>query len=126
MKLNVPTAVATVLAAVGGILNWLNTATFGLPPAWHQVVTYGLLFLASIGVTPLVGAALGTVIRNILHLTAAALTVITVAEFALVAAVTTFGLSQDVKGVVIGVVTFLAGIGLGVQPVLTAGRASAT
>lgn len=109
MKLNIPTGLAVVLSLIAGVLTLLNQISFGLAVPWHQLVTFGLVFLVSIGISPLTHGAF----RNALHLSGAASTVITTVVMALTAAVTTLSLTSDVKGIIVGVLTFLAGIGFG-------------
>jgi hypothetical protein len=113
MKFNVPTVLATVLAIVAGLAQYFNQATFGLSPAWHSALTYGILLISLLGISPLVGAEIGAAIRNLLHISATLTTVIGLVIFAASAAVTTFSLSMDVKGLILGILAFLAAIGFG-------------
>jgi hypothetical protein len=109
MRLNIPTAVALVLSLVAGVLAVLNVTTFQFTQPWHNDITVALVFLAAIGISPLVGPYF----RNALHLTAAASVVITAVLMAASAAITTLNLSTDAKGIIVGILTFLAGIGFG-------------
>lgn len=109
MRLNIPTGITVILGLIGGVLEYLNQASFGLQAPWAQVITFGLYVLAVIGVSPLVHSAF----RNALHLTPAEATVITSLAALLAAAITTFGLSGEVKGILEGVLAFLAFVGFG-------------
>ena len=66
-----------------------------------------LIFLAGLGVSPLVGAAF----RAALHLSTAVSLLISSALGALALAVHTFNLSEGLKGVLQGVLAFAAAIG---------------
>lgn len=109
LKLNLPAGLVLVLGLVGGVLEYLNQASFHLVQPWNQVVTYGLFVVAVFGVSPLVHSAF----RNALHISTQLGVAITVAATLLAAAITTFSLSHDVKGILVGVVAFLAFIGFG-------------
>lgn len=109
MRLNVPTAVAVVLALVGGVLQVLNQVIHGISNPWHELFTFGLLVITGIGISPLVGVGF----RNALHLTLAATTTITILVMTLTAAVQTLSLDSTVKGIILGILTVAAGLGFG-------------
>jgi hypothetical protein len=109
MKLNIPTAVAVVLALVGGVLQVLNQTSFHFAASWHELIVFGLLVITGIGISPLVGPSF----RNALHLTLAATTTITVIVMVLAAAVQTLSLDASLKGIINGILTVLAGLGFG-------------
>ncbi len=109
MRLNIPTAIALALSLVAGVLAVLNVTTLQFSQPWHQDITVALVFLAAIGISPLIGPAF----RNALHLTPSASVMITAVLMAASAAITTLNLSTDVKGAIVGVLTFLAGVGFG-------------
>jgi hypothetical protein len=113
LKFNLPTAVTVVLGVLAGALEYLNAQTFAFPPVWHQAVQYGILLIGLLGVTPLVGASIGAAVRNLVHMSSGLFTTICVAVYALTAAVTTLGITGVGKGIILGVVAFLATIGFG-------------
>lgn len=110
VRLNLPSALTLVLGLLGGVLEYLNTNTFGFTAPWREVITYGLYALAVIGVSPLVHSAF----RNALHLSAGVSVTITILATLLAAAITTFsGMSLELQGILQGVVAFLAFVGFG-------------
>jgi hypothetical protein len=114
IKFNLPTAVTVILGILAGILEYLNTVTFNFPVSWHQAIKYGILLVGLVGVTPLVGANIGAAIRNVLHMTPATFTAVSAGVYALAAAVSTFSITGETKGIILGVVAFLSTIGFGI------------
>lgn len=107
-------AVATlILSLIAGVLSVLNQTTFGFPAPWGTSLTIALLFLSSIGISPLTGANF----RNALHLPASVIMVVSAA----IAAGGTAALNisdSTTRAVVIGILTVLAGLGFGPVPAL--------
>lgn len=104
-----PNWLSVVLGLVGGVLEYLNQASFHLQPPWGQVVTFGLYGLAVFGVSPLAHNAF----RNALHISTQLATAITGIAALMAAAITTFSLSPTTKGILEGVLAFLAFAGFG-------------
>lgn len=115
MKLNLPSGLTTVLGLVAGVLAVLTQTTFGFPAKWASFVTVALVFLAGLGISPLVGSSF----RSVLHLSQAASLVISSGLSALAVAVTTFSLSTGLKGILEGVLAFASALGF--APSIVAG-----
>jgi hypothetical protein len=109
LKFTIPTWLTVILGLVGGILEYLNQASFHLASPWGQVITFGLYAVGVFGVSPLIHNAF----RNALHISPQLATVITILLTLLAAAITTFSISADVKGVLEGIVAFAAFVGFG-------------
>ena len=107
-KIVLPNKLAFVLSLIAGALAVLNQLTFDFPASWRTVITYGLLLLTSIGISPLIGSAF----RNALHLSAQISLAISIVSFVAAAAVTHVA-DSTTRGALVGVVTFLAGVGFG-------------
>lgn len=105
MKLSATLTLA--LAVILGVLEYLNQQTFGFPAVWYEVFKFTILLISTFGVTAAVGRQLGMDIRELLHLSPAAMTVIGSAALVLAGAVSTFGIGGIAKGIVLGVVAFL-------------------
>jgi hypothetical protein len=98
-----PGFLVLVLGVVGGVVEYLNSQTFGITGIWHQALTFGVLLIEAYGVVPVVGKQLGVSIQNLLGVSPAVMHLISLAGFAFSAAVTTFGISGVLKGVLLGV-----------------------
>jgi hypothetical protein len=113
VKLQSPAGLTVVLGLVGGVLEYLAQATFHIEAPWQQVIVFGLYVIGIFGVSPLTHGAF----RNALHISVALGTSITVGAAVLAAGITTFSMSPDLKGILEGVLAFLAFVGFG--PVAT-------
>lgn len=111
MKLNIGHTLAAILGIIAGVLEYLNEQTWNLGPHWHPVVTYGVLLITLIGVTPLVGAKIGIELRTLLHIDDHLFVLLCTGLYALAAAVTTFGITGVAKGIILGVIAFASAIG---------------
>jgi hypothetical protein len=109
MKFRVPSALVVVLGLCGGALEFLNQSDLGFIAPWNQLITFGVYALAIFGVSPLVGSAF----RNALHVSPALATTITTLAATLAASITTFSMSADLKGILEGILAFLAFVGFG-------------
>jgi hypothetical protein len=107
MKITFPSVVTLILGLVGGVLAYLNQASFAFQPPWNQVITFGLYALAVIGISPLVHGAF----RSALHVSVTTATSITTLAALLAAGITTFSMGADAKGVLEGILAFLAFVG---------------
>lgn len=114
MKFQLPAPLLVVLGLLGGVLEYLNQATFGFPHPWDQLITFGLFIIPLLGATVLVGPQF----QAALHLPASVVTAIGVVMAALAAAVTTFSLSGGVKGLIEGLIAFLLFAGFNPVPVI--------
>lgn len=106
-SVKLPATIALVLGIVAGILEYLNQTTFGFPNAWYNVVKFGLFVITTFGVTAATGHQLGLAIENLLHFSPAVINGIGVAAVVLGGAVTTFGISGVVKGIILGAIAFV-------------------
>ena len=107
MKLNLPSQVTVALGLAAGVLAILTQTTFGFAAAWTSYITVALVFLAGLGISPLVGPAF----RSALHLSQSMSLIISSALSALAIAVTTFNVSTGVKGILEGVLAFASALG---------------
>lgn len=107
MKLNIPSQVTVALGLAAGVLAILTQTTFGLGAEWASYVTVALVFLAGLGISPLVGPAF----RSALHLSQSASLIISSVLSALAVAATTLNVSVGVRGVIEGVLAFAAALG---------------
>ena len=106
MKIHIPSWLAIVLSVGAGILSVLNVAVFGFTAPWQDFVTIGLAVLAALGISPLTGQSLQTV----LHISHAAALSLATALTTAVVAVTTLSMDKTLKGIIIGVLTLIAGV----------------
>lgn len=109
LKLNIPSWLVVLLGLIGGLLEYLNQASFHLQQPWNQLITFGLYVIAVVGVSPLVHNAF----RNALHLSTQLATFITVIAAITATAITTFSMGQVTKGLLEGILAFLAFVGFG-------------
>lgn len=109
LKLNLPSWATTVLSLLAGVVAVLNTTTFGFDQPWKQILTIGALGLSTIGISPLIGPAF----RNALHLSHNVMVLITAAVVVLGGAVETFSWSTSARGITIGILAVLGGLGFG-------------
>jgi hypothetical protein len=107
MKLQLPSWATTVGGLFTGVLAVLNQTTFSFSAPWQVYITIALFFLSGIGISPLVGPAF----RAALHITTKVSLVISSALGAAALAATTLSISSGAKGVILGVLTFLAALG---------------
>lgn len=105
--LKLPTWATTIVGLAAGVLAVLNEVAFGLDPTWRGYLSVTLIFLAGLGISPLVGSAF----RAALHLSPGVSLVISSALAALALAVHMFNLSSGLRGVLQGVLAFAAAIG---------------
>lgn len=116
LKFNLPDWVSVVLGLVAGVLEYLNQnisqGLFHFGGPWPQVIAFGLFVLGVIGVSPLVHSAF----RSALHLSPGLAAAITAVLTILAAAVTTFSLNHEVKGIILAIIAFAAFAGFGAAP----------
>lgn len=105
--LKLPSWATTILGLAAGFLAVLNEVAFGFNPTWRGYLSVVLIFLAGLGISPLVGSAF----RAALHLSPAASLAISSGLAALALAVHTFSLSEGLRGVLQGVLAFATAIG---------------
>lgn len=110
--IHVPSVLVVVLGLLGGVLQYLNQASFGFQHPWDQLITFGLYVVPLFGASVLTGAAF----RSALHLSPAVTTLVTTIAAALAAAITTFGWTGEVRGIAEGILAFLAFVGFGAAP----------
>lgn len=115
VTLNLPTPVRYVLTIVATILAVINQATLALGPSLSTYITVGLLFLASVGIPPVLGPAFQSFLAKILPV-AWLQTVHTLVALAIAGA--TLGVTNNVgspgvRALVAGVATMLVGLGFG-------------
>lgn len=115
MKIHIPTALSIALAIVAGVLEGLNLTTFGFAPGWQYLVTVGIDALACIGISPLTGPAL----QSVLHLTHATVLSLTALISTATIAVTQVSMNTTIKGIIIGVLALIGGVLLGTDPTPT-------
>lgn len=108
MKVNKPSVWTIILSIVVAVLEYLNQKTFSLPGAWAYLVTYGLMFIAAIAWSPLVGGAF----RNALHLSAQVSVAVTAVVTTATAAVVHIH-DGTLRGLVVAALAVAAGLGFG-------------
>ena len=113
LKINIPSGLAVILAVLAGFLQVLNQTTYGFAAPWHTLVTYVLVVLSAVGISPLVGTAFRQALANALHVSGTVFTILTVIAMAVTAALQTFTLDSTTYGILAGIVTVLAGLGFG-------------
>lgn len=109
MRIRIPSWATVGLGLLAGVLVALNQVSFGFEPPWHQVVLYGLVAISAFGISPLIGPDFA----NALHVSHRLMTVITTLLLTVAAAVQTLSISQDAKGIVLGIVTVIGSLGFG-------------
>lgn len=105
--LKLPSKAALILGVAGGILTGLNVAVFQFAEPWHSYVTVALLFITGLGVSPLVGTGL----LAALHIPQSLALTVTSALGVLAVAIQTFAWAASAKGIVTGIIAFVAAIG---------------
>ncbi len=122
MTLKVPSSATIVLSLLGGVLAVLNQTVLHLGSHWSTYITVGLVFLAGLGISPLVGKQF----RSALHPSHQVSVIISAALSAAALVLTTINVSSGLKAILGGVLTFLAGIGFApIAPAPTPKPASA-
>ncbi len=116
--LKLPSRVTVLLGLLAGVLAYLNESAFGFSPEWRGYISFGLILLSGLGITPLVGPAF----RAALHLSTSASAAISTALATLALVVHSIALPLDVRGVLQAVLTFAAAVGF--APANSAARAS--
>ena len=107
MNLKLPSWLTISLGVLAGIVGALNVTTFDFAQPWSQFVTFGAAGLASLGIAPLTHSSL----RNALHIQyPAALTIAGMITTACAGVTAISGLDQTWKGVIVGVLTAVAGV----------------
>jgi hypothetical protein len=119
MRLNLPTWASTILGLGAGVLAVLNETVFGLSTEWHSYIAIALVFLAGLGISPLVGPAF----RAAIHLSQGASVLISSALGALALAVSTLNIAEGVRGILQGVLVFAAALGFAPSTVTVEDRA---
>lgn len=107
ITIGIPTVAAVVLSLVAGGLQVINEVVLEASPQWHSYIAIILVFLAGIGISPLVGSAF----RAALHLPPWAGYLISAALAAAVLALSTVGMSNAAHAVIAAVVTIFAALG---------------
>lgn len=105
--LKLPSWASVTLGLIAGVGAVLNEVAFSFTAEWRSFISIGLIFLAGLGIAPLVGPAF----RAALHLSQTASLFISSALGALALAVHTLNVSEGVRGVLQGVLTFAAAVG---------------
>ncbi len=107
MQLRLPSWATTLLGLVAGVLAILNEVTFGLSTEWRGYVSMALIFLAGLGISPLVGPAF----RSALHVSNQASIAVSSVLAGLALVVHGVDLSTGLRGVLQGILTFAAAVG---------------
>jgi len=115
--LGLPSWATAALGLLAGVLAVLNEAAFGFEASWRSYISVVLVFLAGIGISPLVGPAF----RAALHLSTSLTVLITSGLGALALAVHTLDMSEGLRGALQGVLVFAAGVGF--APSVTSAQA---
>lgn len=118
ITLGIPTVAAVVLSLVAGAAQVVNEVVLKASPQWHSYIAIMLVFLAGIGISPLVGTAF----RSALHLPPWAAYVISAALAAAILALSTTQMSGGAHAAIAAVVTIFAALGFAPStiPVVTA------
>lgn len=114
LQFHLPTWATTALALLAGLLQVLNTTTFGFVQPWRGAITVAVVFIAGLGIGPLAGSAF----RAALHISQNLNVLINAVLAAAVVAVTTLSMGQPVRATILAVLTILAGLGFGTSPVV--------
>jgi phosphate starvation-inducible membrane PsiE len=107
VKIGLPSIVVVVLSLIAGAIQVLNEVVFHLSSDWHAYLAIILVFLAGIGISPLVGARF----KAALHLPPWLGYLITAGMSALTLAMTTLHIGSVAHAVIAAVLTVLAGLG---------------
>lgn len=109
IKFRIPSSIATIVALAAGVIAVLNQTTFGFVQPWKTGLTVALALVAGLGISP----DKGTAFRNALHLGPKVLIFITTGMTALTLAVSTLSMDGTTKGLIMGILTMLTGLGFG-------------
>jgi hypothetical protein len=107
VKLNLPSWATVTLGAIAGILAVLNETVFSAGATWGAYITIALIFLAGLGISPLVGPAF----RSALHLSAAVSILISSGLAALALALTTIHMSSALHAILGAALAFASALG---------------
>lgn len=118
MKLQLPSWLTTALGALAGVLAILNQTTLHAGSSWSGYITVALVFLAGLGISPLVGEKF----QSAVHLSPKVGIVISSALAALAVALGTLNVSAGVKGIIQGVIVFAAALGFAPAVTYALGR----
>lgn len=123
VTIGIPTIVVVVLSLLAGLLAVLNEVVFGFSTQWHAYFAIILIFLAGLGISPLLGPAF----RAALHLPTWASALISAAMSAALLALSTAGMPHLAHAIIAAVLTVLSGLGFApsapiVPPVAKAAR----
>jgi hypothetical protein len=108
-SLQIPTWATALASATATVLTVLNQTTFGFDAPWRSALTVALAFIAGLGISPLTKKAF----QNLIHLPHGVSVAISSGMAAAALGLTQIDASQGVKGLIVGVLTFLAGLGFG-------------
>lgn len=108
IKLNLPSWVVVGLGLLAGIAEYVVLNVPIVQP-WKTGAAVVVLMIGGLGISPLMGAAF----TNALHISHNLAQLITAAVTALGLAVTTLSMSSELKGVLVGLLAFLATVGFG-------------
>ncbi len=106
MKLRLPSWAALVLSLFVGVVAFLNQqGTFNIGQPWHTLVNAGLVWVAALGISPLIHGALSTVLK----LTYAQALGLAGVLAAATVGIATVNMNATVRSVIVAVLTVLAG-----------------
>ena len=105
--IGIPTAAAGVLALVGGILQVVNYSVVSAGSQLHSAIAVIILFLISLGITPLVGVKF----RAALHLPSGVSYVVTAVVSAGGLALLTISMPKTTHEIIAAALTVLAALG---------------
>jgi hypothetical protein len=105
--LKLPSWASVSLGLVAGAAAVLNELAFSFTAEWRSFISVGLIFLAGLGIAPLVGSSF----RAALHLSQTTSLFLTSALGALALGIHTLNISEGVRGILQGILTFAAAVG---------------
>ncbi len=106
---NLPSKASLVLSVLAGVLAVLNAVVFHVGSDWSAWINAALVFLAGIGISPLVGPAF----RAALHLSPVVSLFLSAGISALTVGLSTLHMSSALHAVIAAALAFLAGLGFG-------------
>jgi hypothetical protein len=120
VSLKLPSWATTALGALAGVLAILNQTVFHAGSPWSAYITIALVFLAALGISPLVGEKF----RSAVHVSPKVGIIVSAFLAALAVAMTTLSVSAGVKGVIQGVLVFFGALGYAPAVTYMLGRVS--
>jgi hypothetical protein len=118
VNLKLPSWATTTLGAGAGVLAILNQTTLHAGSPFSGYITVSLVFVAGLGISPLVGAKF----QSAVHLSPKVGIVVSAALAALAVALTTLNVSVGVKGLIQGVIVFFGALGFAPAVTYALGR----